>query len=44
MNLHEYQGKSILAQHGVRIQRGFVAYNADEAVEQAKRLSFRNRH
>jgi succinyl-CoA synthetase beta subunit len=39
MNLHEYQGKSILAQHGVRIQRGFVAYNADEAVEQAKRLA-----
>jgi len=39
MNLHEYQGKSILAQHGVRIQRGLVAYNADEAVDQAKRLS-----
>jgi succinyl-CoA synthetase beta subunit len=39
MNLHEYQGKSILAQYGVRIQRGFVAYNADEAVDQAKRLS-----
>ena len=38
MNLHEYQGKSILAQHGVRIQRGHVAYNADEAVELAKRL------
>lgn len=39
MNLHEYQGKSILAQYGVRIQRGFVAYNADEAVDQAKRLA-----
>ncbi len=38
MNLHEYQGKSILSQYGVRIQRGLVAYNADEAVEQAKRL------
>ncbi len=38
MNLHEYQGKHILAQHGVRIQRGHVAYNADEAVEVAKRL------
>ncbi|MEO8733569.1 MAG: ATP-grasp domain-containing protein, partial [Flavobacteriales bacterium] len=39
MNLHEYQGKSILAQYGVRVQRGLVAYNADEAVDQAKRLS-----
>jgi succinyl-CoA synthetase beta subunit len=39
MNLHEYQGKSILAQYGVRIQRGHVAYNADEAVDMAKRLS-----
>jgi succinyl-CoA synthetase beta subunit len=38
MNLHEYQGKSILAQYGVRIQRGYVAYNADEAVDMAKRL------
>jgi succinyl-CoA synthetase beta subunit len=38
MNLHEYQGKSILAQHGVRIQRGYVAYNADDAVDMAKRL------
>ncbi|MBX2978877.1 MAG: ADP-forming succinate--CoA ligase subunit beta [Flavobacteriales bacterium] len=38
MNLHEYQGKSILAQYGVRIQRGHVAYNADEAVDMAKRL------
>ncbi len=39
MNLHEYQGKAILSQYGVRIQRGLVAHNADEAVDQAKRLS-----
>ena len=26
MNLHEYQGKSILSQFGVRVQRGLVAY------------------
>lgn len=39
MNLHEYQGKSILSQYGVRVQRGLVAYNADEAVDQAKRLA-----
>jgi succinyl-CoA synthetase beta subunit len=38
MNLHEYQGKSILSQYGVRVQRGYVAYNADEAVDVAKRL------
>ena len=30
MNLHEYQGKSILQQYGVAVQRGLVAYNADE--------------
>ena len=39
MNLHEYQGKSILSQYGVRVQRGYVAYNPDEAVDAAKRLS-----
>jgi len=39
MNLHEYQGKSILQKYGVAVQRGLVAYNADEAVDQAKRLS-----
>ena len=39
MNLHEYQGKHILSQFGVRVQRGLVAYNADEAVDAAKRLS-----
>src|SRR5204863_9613765 len=39
MNLHEYQGKSILQKYGVSIQRGLVAFNADEAVDQAKRLS-----
>ncbi len=39
MNLHEYQGKEILASFGVRIQRGMVAHNAQEAVEVAKRLT-----
>ena len=33
MNVHEYQGKEILASYGVRIQRGHVANNAEEAVE-----------
>ncbi|MBT8271582.1 MAG: succinate--CoA ligase subunit beta, partial [Bacteroidia bacterium] len=39
MNLHEYQGKEILASFGVRVQRGIVAQNPDEAVEAAKRLT-----
>ena len=30
MNLHEYQGKEILAQHGVNIQRGLVLDNLNE--------------
>ncbi|QLE00138.1 ADP-forming succinate--CoA ligase subunit beta [Galbibacter sp. BG1] len=39
MNLHEYQGKEILASFGVRIQRGIVAQNPQEAVEAAKQLT-----
>jgi len=38
MNLHEYQGKSILKSFGVRIQEGIVANTADEAVAAAKKL------
>ncbi len=39
MNLHEYQGKEILASFGVRIQRGIVALNPKEAVDAAKKLT-----
>lgn len=39
MNLHEYQGKTILAGFGIRIQRGIVAHNTQEAVEAAKQLT-----
>ncbi len=39
MNLHEYQGKQILSSFGVRIQRGIVAQNAQEAVKAAKELT-----
>lgn len=39
MNLHEYQGKEILASFGVRIQRGIVAQNPEEAVAAAKQLT-----
>ncbi|OMP30398.1 ADP-forming succinate--CoA ligase subunit beta [Mangrovimonas sp. DI 80] len=39
MNLHEYQGKEILSSFGVRVQRGIVAQNAQEAVAAAKQLT-----
>jgi succinyl-CoA synthetase beta subunit len=39
MNLHEYQGKQILASFGVAIQRGIVAQTAEEAVSAAKTLT-----
>jgi succinyl-CoA synthetase beta subunit len=32
MNLHEYQGKDVLASYGVAIQRGKVAHTVEEAV------------
>ncbi|MCU0434584.1 MAG: ADP-forming succinate--CoA ligase subunit beta [Bacteroidia bacterium] len=38
MNLHEYQGKSILKQFGVAIQEGIVADTPEQAVEAAKTL------
>ncbi len=39
MNLHEYQGKSILKSFGVAIQEGIVADSADAATEAAKKLN-----
>ncbi len=39
MNIHEYQGKEILASYGVRIQRGIVASSPVEAVAAAKQLT-----
>lgn len=39
MNLHEYQGKEILASYGVTVQRGKIATTADEAVAAAKALT-----
>ena len=38
MNIHEYQGKSILKSYGVAIQEGIVAQTSDEAVQAAKDL------
>ncbi len=39
MNLHEYQGKSILKGYGVAIQEGIVADTPEEAFEGAKKLT-----
>jgi succinyl-CoA synthetase beta subunit len=39
MNLHEYQGKELLNNFGVRIQRGIVAQNPLEAVVAAEKLN-----
>lgn len=38
MNLHEFQGKSILKKYGVSVPEGIVAFNANEANEAARRL------
>jgi succinyl-CoA synthetase beta subunit len=38
MNIHEYQGKSILAQYGVSVQRGYVASTPEEANTVAAQL------
>ncbi len=39
MNLHEYQGKEILASFGVAVQNGIVANNSDDAVSAAQKLT-----
>ncbi len=39
MNLHEYQGKELLASFGVSIQRGIVAKTPSEALVAAKELT-----
>jgi succinyl-CoA synthetase beta subunit len=38
MKIHEYQGKEVLAQYGVAVPRGHVAFTADEAVSAAESL------
>jgi succinyl-CoA synthetase beta subunit len=39
MNLHEYQGKSILKSYGVAIQEGIVIDKVEDAVAAAKKLT-----
>ncbi|MCB2222100.1 MAG: ADP-forming succinate--CoA ligase subunit beta [Bacteroidetes bacterium] len=38
MNLHEYQGKSLLKKFGVSVPEGIVALSPEEAVDAAKQL------
>ncbi|MBS1651563.1 MAG: ADP-forming succinate--CoA ligase subunit beta [Bacteroidetes bacterium] len=38
MNIHEYQGKSILKSFGVAVQEGIVADTVEQAVEAAKEM------
>tara|TARA_R110000787_G_scaffold285173_2_gene400195 strand:+ start:154333 stop:155529 length:1197 start_codon:yes stop_codon:yes gene_type:complete len=38
MNIHEYQGKQLLAKYGVAVPKGHVAYTIDEAVKAAETL------
>ncbi len=38
MNIHEYQGKDLLKQYGVKVPEGKVAFTVEEAVEAAKAL------
>ncbi|KAF7249945.1 Succinate--CoA ligase [GDP-forming] subunit beta, mitochondrial [Varanus komodoensis] len=38
LNLQEYQSKKLMADHGVTVQRFFVADTANDALEAAKRL------
>jgi len=39
MNLHEYQGKELLSRYGVKIQKGIVATNVEEAVAAYEKIT-----
>jgi succinyl-CoA synthetase beta subunit len=38
MNIHEHQGKTLLAEFGVPVPRGYPAFTVDEAVAAAEKL------
>ena len=38
MNIHEYQAKELLAEHGVAVPKGIAAQSVEEAVAAAKEL------
>jgi succinyl-CoA synthetase beta subunit len=40
LKIHEYQGKAVLAGHGVPVPHGKVAYTIAEAVEAGKEMGF----
>ncbi len=41
MNIHEYQGKEILAKYGVKVQKGIVASTVEEAVAAYQEIATR---
>ena len=38
MNLHEYQAKSLFAEYGLPVSKGYAVASADEAVEAADKI------
>jgi succinyl-CoA synthetase beta subunit len=38
MNIHEHQAKTLLAEFGVPVPRGYPAFSVDEAVAAAEKL------
>ena len=38
MNIHEHQGKAVLAEFGVPVPRGFAAFSVEEAVDAGRKL------
>ena len=38
MNIHEYQAKELLAEHGIAVPKGIAAMTVEEAVAAAKQL------
>ena len=38
MNIHEYQGKELLARYGVSVPQGRVAFTVQEAVTAAEEI------
>ena len=38
MNIHEHQGKAVLAEFGVPVPRGFPAFTVEEAVDAGRKL------
>jgi len=41
MNLHEYQGKSLLKKYGVAVPEGIIVNSADDAVKAAKEIQLK---